>query len=75
MKFSFFNKLTLKLRILHIKLLKALKLFKEEEVYYIGGSEVLPPPLDKEEESYLLSKLKKDENVKTIYAYFKGGAI
>ena len=66
MKFSFFNKLTLKLRILHIKLLKALKLFKEEEVYYIGGSEVLPPPLDKEEESYLLSKLKKDENVKTI---------
>lgn len=66
MKFSFFNKLTLKLRILHIKLLKVFKLFKEEEIYYIGGSEVLPPPLDKEEESYLLSKLKKDENVKTI---------
>src|ERR1700730_5254838 len=30
---------------------------KGEEIYYIGGSEALPPPLTREEEEYLLSKL------------------
>ncbi|WP_047151562.1 RNA polymerase sporulation sigma factor SigE [Aneurinibacillus tyrosinisolvens] len=30
---------------------------KAEEVHYIGGSEALPPPLNREEEEYLLSKL------------------
>lgn len=30
---------------------------KGEEVHYIGGSEALPPPLNREEEEYLLSKL------------------
>ena len=30
---------------------------KSEEVYYIGGSEALPPPLTKEEEQVLLKKL------------------
>lgn len=31
---------------------------KSEEIYYIGGSEALPPPLTREEEDYLLQKLK-----------------
>jgi RNA polymerase sporulation-specific sigma factor len=31
--------------------------FKGNEIYYIGGSEALPPPLSKEEEEYLLQKL------------------
>lgn len=31
--------------------------FKNEEIYYIGGSEALPPPLTREEEEYLLEKL------------------
>src|SRR5690606_6722556 len=30
---------------------------KSEEIYYIGGSEALPPPLSREEEAYLLEKL------------------
>src|SRR6476646_4964709 len=30
---------------------------KSEEIYYIGGSEALPPPLTREEEEYLLEKL------------------
>lgn len=30
---------------------------KAEEIYYIGGSEALPPPLSREEEEYLLDKL------------------
>lgn len=31
--------------------------FKGEEIYYIGGSEALPPPLSREEEEHLLKKL------------------
>ncbi|OYD06629.1 RNA polymerase sporulation sigma factor SigE [Paludifilum halophilum] len=30
---------------------------KGEEIYYIGGSEALPPPLTREEEQHLLSRL------------------
>ncbi len=30
---------------------------KSDEIYYIGGSEALPPPLSKEEEEVLLQKL------------------
>lgn len=30
---------------------------KPDEIYYIGGSEALPPPLSKEEEAVLLKKL------------------
>jgi RNA polymerase sporulation-specific sigma factor len=32
-----------------------------EEIYYIGGSEALPPPLSKEEEEYLLARLPKGD--------------
>ncbi|MFV9509976.1 RNA polymerase sporulation sigma factor SigE [Tepidibacillus sp. LV47] len=40
---------------------------KSEEVYYIGGSDTLPPPLTKEEEEHLLEKLPKgDPAVKTM---------
>ncbi len=38
------------------KLLQKLNI-KPEEVYYIGGSEALPPPLSKDEEAELLIKL------------------
>jgi len=31
--------------------------WKSPEVYYIGGSEALPPPLTREEEEYLLARL------------------
>jgi len=35
---------------------------KAEEIYYIGGSEALPPPLSREEEEHLLSKLSSGDN-------------
>ncbi|MDX8360009.1 RNA polymerase sporulation sigma factor SigE [Cytobacillus sp. IB215316] len=34
---------------------------KTDEIYYIGGSEALPPPLSKEEEGLLLQKLTKGD--------------
>lgn len=34
---------------------------KTDEIYYIGGSEALPPPLSKEEEEVLLKKLPKGD--------------
>ncbi len=38
-----------------------------DELYYIGGSETLPPPLSRDEESYLLKKLPSgDKSVKAM---------
>ncbi|WP_211227416.1 RNA polymerase sporulation sigma factor SigE [Alicyclobacillus contaminans] len=38
-----------------------------EEVYYVGGSEALPPPLTRDEEEYLLSRLPSgDESVRSL---------
>ncbi|TCS94619.1 RNA polymerase sporulation sigma factor SigE [Hazenella coriacea] len=34
---------------------------KGEEIYYIGGSEALPPPLTREEEEHLLERLPKGD--------------
>lgn len=60
------NKFKILFRLNYIKLLKVLKLYDEKEIFYIGGSEVLPPPLTPEEENYLVSKLEEDENIKTV---------
>lgn len=50
-----------------IKILKKLRIYNLERLYYIGGSEALPPPLTSEEEVYLIEKLKDDEStVRTI---------
>ncbi|TLS50409.1 RNA polymerase sporulation sigma factor SigE [Paenibacillus antri] len=46
----------LTMTIWYYRLLFLLRL-KGEEIYYIGGSEALPPPLTREEEEYLLAKL------------------
>ncbi|ARK31083.1 RNA polymerase sporulation sigma factor SigE [Halalkalibacter krulwichiae] len=48
--------LKLKLTLFWYKLMYRLGM-KADEVYYIGGSEALPPPLSKEEEAVLLKKL------------------
>jgi RNA polymerase sporulation-specific sigma factor len=48
--------LRLRLSYYWYKLLMKLGL-KTDEIYYIGGSEALPPPLTKEEEEVLLNKL------------------
>lgn len=42
-----FRKLLSDLQRFIIKLLVKLKIVKRDEVYYIGGSEALPPPLFK----------------------------
>lgn len=62
----FRKKINLLLKLYYIKILKKLRLYNTEEIFYIGGSEVLPPPLSKEEEQFLISKLKKDDDVKNV---------
>ena len=56
-------------RLLFMKLIKLgnkLKLIKPDSCYYMGGVNVLPPPLTLEEEKELLQKLEYDDNIKTI---------
>ena len=56
-------------RLLFMKLIKLgnkLKLIKPDSCYYMGGVNVLPPPLTLEEEQELLHKLEYDANIKTI---------
>jgi RNA polymerase sporulation-specific sigma factor len=59
---------TWKLRIMYFfyKLLAKLGI-KTDEIYYIGGSEALPPPLTKEEEEMLIEKLSAgDETARSL---------
>mgnify|MGYP006277827281 FL=1 len=63
---KFLKTINIRIRLIYIKVLRKIGLFDEKEVFYIGGSEVLPPPLEPQEEKYLLSKLNKDESIKTI---------
>lgn len=42
------------------------KLESKEDVFYIGGSEVLPPPLSQEEEKEALAKLNESDEAKAI---------
>ena len=58
-----FRKITLLAQITVLKILQRLKLDGENWIHYIGGSEALPPPLENDEELYLISKLKDEENV------------
>ncbi|HRU42567.1 MAG TPA: RNA polymerase sporulation sigma factor SigE, partial [Candidatus Diapherotrites archaeon] len=46
-----------------IRIVQFFEVYKETWVHYIGGSEALPPPLENEEENFLLSRLKGDEEV------------
>ncbi|MFC0301500.1 RNA polymerase sporulation sigma factor SigE [Virgibacillus soli] len=52
--------LKLKIRLLWLKIRMKLG-FKPDEIYYIGGSEALPPPLSKDEERELLIRLPKGD--------------
>lgn len=48
-------------------LLYRVGLLQVRELYYIGGSDMLPPPLDREEEAQMLEQLEQeDENAKKI---------
>ena len=49
-----------------ISILIKLGIIKPKGIYYMGGVNILPPPLKSDEESELLQKLENDESVKTI---------
>jgi RNA polymerase sporulation-specific sigma factor len=62
-----FYKIRLAILIRYINFIRKFKIIKNDSIFYIGGSEALPPPLSNDEESYLLNKLEKlDYGVKTI---------
>lgn len=60
------KKISIKIKIIYIRLLSFIKIYDDNEVYYIGGSEVLPPPLEPQEELSLVAKINEDPNVRTI---------
>jgi len=43
-----------------------IKLTKENDVFYIGGSETLPPPLSKDEEFRVVSNISNEDNKKIL---------
>lgn len=60
------KKLHLLVKLRYIQFLNILG-WKSNEIYYIGGSETLPPPLSRDEESYLLKRLPSgDKSVKAM---------
>jgi RNA polymerase sporulation-specific sigma factor len=48
------------------RLLSKLGLLNPKGLYYLGGVNILPPPLSSEEEQELLKNLENDESIKTI---------
>ncbi|MCY0886962.1 MAG: RNA polymerase sporulation sigma factor SigE [Alicyclobacillaceae bacterium] len=56
------RKLRLRLRLLWVRVRVKLQ-GGADEVYYVGGSEALPPPLTREEEEILIQKLPKGDSV------------
>lgn len=46
-----------------IKILQKSNLYNDSWIHYIGGSEALPPPLENDEEIFLLTRLKTEESV------------
>ncbi len=57
------SKYKLIIKIMIIKILQRFNLHKDSWVHYIGGSEALPPPLENDEEIFLLTRLKNEESV------------
>ena len=49
-----------------VEVLIKLRLMKPKGEYYLGGVNVLPPPLTSDEEIELLQKLEHDDSIKTI---------
>ncbi len=49
-----------------IVVLVNLKIIKPKSIFYMGGVNILPPPLNAEEENELLNKLEHDESIKQI---------
>lgn len=58
-----FRKTLLLIQIIYLKILQKFRPDSDNWIYYIGGSEALPPPLESDEELFLISKLKEEERV------------
>ncbi len=52
----------LKVKKLWAKILTTINILGNGEVFYIGGTDTLPPPLSQKEEEEILEKLRKDDN-------------
>ena len=61
-----FIKLKSKCILYFYKLLHNFGIFKSKGLYYLGGVNILPPPLTTQEEHELLKKLENDESIKSI---------
>jgi RNA polymerase sporulation-specific sigma factor len=57
-----FNKIALGIRLKLTRLISALGFYRGGSLYYIGGSDTLPPPLTADEEIYLLDRI-DDETI------------
>ena len=67
MKVDILIMLKQKITRLFAKILTAIGLKEQNELYYIGGAETLPPPLSQEEETEILNRLlNNDESVRKI---------
>lgn len=58
-----FKKTILLIQIVYLKIIQKFKPGLGNWIYYIGGSEALPPPLESDEELFLISRLKEEERV------------
>lgn len=59
-------KLAAKLKVMSV--LYKLKLLEQEEIFYVGSTEVLPPPLSSDEENFLLVCMQEgDTAVKSVF--------
>ncbi|MBB6216998.1 RNA polymerase sporulation-specific sigma factor [Anaerosolibacter carboniphilus] len=64
---SMLKRLKISFRIYLVKILKAIGFSEPETIFYIGGSEALPPPLSPDEELFLVDRLSQDDGaVRTI---------
>lgn len=53
------------IQMLKSKLFYLYKIEQNDDVFYVAGSQTLPPPLEPEEEEKLINKLDKEDNLKT----------
>lgn len=65
------NKTYVDIKIYLLKLLDKIKLFNGNEIYYIGGSQVLPSPLTKEEEADLIQQLSVEDEMGQSHEHVK----
>lgn len=59
-------KMKWKINSLVVSIGSKLGLIKSKGMYYMGGVNILPPPLKPDEEKLLIDRLEKDDSVKTI---------